>query len=365
MNKTSQTILHLSLIPGIGPVTIAHIISACDIAALYAYMTSDFIKAGLSPSQAQKIVKGLADAQLLDQELSLLQKHTIKLTTLTDTDYPELLRHIHGPPAVLYYRGTLPTKECKTIACVGSRNAKQYAQQCIDALIPELVHNGWSVVSGGAIGADTMAHRTTLEAHGKTIAVLGSGLLHPYPQTNKKLFERIVETEGAVVSPFQLSTQPLPSNFPIRNRVISGMSLGCLVVQAAQKSGALITAYSALEQSREVFAIPGPIDNPLSAGCHRLIQQGAQLVTCVDDILQAFGFHTPKAITSTSGTTQKVRRVLSEQEQLLVDCCTKPTSIDEIMAKTGKSLPEVNGALFDLQLKGILKQSIAGLWECA
>ena len=159
----------------------------------------------------------------------------------------------------------------------------------VTSFIPELVHNGCSIVSGGALGIDGLAHRATLEAQGVTVAVLGSGLLKPYPAAHKTLFKKIIECRGALVSCFPLLTEPKPALFPARNRIIAGLSRGCLVVQAGIPSGALITAQYAVDEGREVFAVPGSLDNPLSVGCHRLISQGATLVTSASDILASFG----------------------------------------------------------------------------
>ncbi len=222
-------------------------------------------------------------------EQELLIKHNIRRITASDVEYPSYLKEIHCPPPQLYVQGELLNSYTKLIAVVGSRKADSYGERVIASLVPELVAHGWAIVSGGALGADSFAHKATLQARGRTIVILGSGLLMPYPSSNRKLFSSIVDQGGSLVSSFSLDTPAYPSNFPARNRIISGMSRGVIVAQAAEKSGARITAHLALEQGREVFAIPGPIDHALSIGCNRLIQQGAKLVQTIDDIFTELG----------------------------------------------------------------------------
>ena len=227
---------------------------------------------------------------LLDEELALLEKHSITLLTPFDNNFPEDLKQIHHPPMVLYCKGAPIEPAAKRLAIVGSRKANDYAKQVIQSLVPSLVEHGWAIVSGGAEGADTMAHQAVLDAGGNTIAVLGAGLLTPpFPASNKQLFERMVAHGGTLVSPFSLRTPADRTTFPQRNRIISGLSLGSVVVQAAQRSGALITARFALEQGRQVFAVPGLVNDDLSYGSHHLIKQGAKLVSTVSDIFEEFG----------------------------------------------------------------------------
>lgn len=290
VTEQQELLLHLNAIPAIGPATVAallqHTMLTADLYKTSAYAIQE--RTGLSLRLAQTIVDGLANKKLLEYELACVERASCSVTTLVDQTYPSLLREIHLPPPVLYVRGAqLTTIMAPTLAVVGSRAADDYAADVLRRLIPPLVARGIVVVSGGAYGADTIAHRMTLNAGGRTVAVLGSGLLCPYPRANADLFAEIVARGGAVISPFPLTMQPVAGNFPARNRIIAGLSNGCLVVQAAERSGALITAQFALEQGREVFAIPGPLGHPLSVGCHRLIQQGAQLVNTVEDIFVA------------------------------------------------------------------------------
>lgn len=371
LSDTAQTILHLSLISGIGPRTIEMIVrglSSSDLLKeIYSFSISDFIaRCGLSEKNARLVRDGLTDKKILDQECVLIKKHDISLCTIVDKEYPELLSHIHLPPSVLYYKGELPCK--KTLAIVGSRAAGNYADQVTQHLVEGLVADGWAIVSGGAYGVDTMAHRKAIEFGATTVVVLGSGLLQPYPFSNKKLFDDVVKSGGVVISPFSLNTGPHRGNFPARNRIIAGLSKGCIVVQAGQKSGALITAHCALEEGRSVFAVPGPIDDPLSVGCHALLQQGAKLVQSVDDVLEEFGGVSvdKKHIHMTSKKPGRVPVLSSKKIQHdnpIVAALDIPRSLDDLSSRTGEPISDLQFKLFDLQIEGKIKQNFAGLWE--
>jgi DNA processing protein len=362
-------IVHLSLIENIGPAAINKVfnnLSLDQIKDLYSFTQSDLISlCSLTAPTAAKIVLGLANQRLLEHELLLVQKHGITVHTIFDDEYPALLKQIYLPPPVLYIKGHF--KESKSLAGVGSRQAHSYAQRVLALLLPPIIDNGWSIVSGGALGADTFAHHIALKTGGITSAVLGSGLLQLYPSENRKFFDEIVHHGGALISPFALNHCPLPGNFPARNRIIAGLSHGCLVVQAAQKSGARITANYALEQGKEVFVVPGPIDDPLSAGGHALIQQGAKLVTTSEDILIEFNeTSTIAPLQIRSKFEQQVSLLkVSEQEPQdpFVALCKQPISAEELADKTNLSLPELQAKLFDLQLDGKIAQNFAGLWE--
>ncbi len=371
-------ILHLSLIDGIGPSTILIIIERLkswnDLTVnFYDFSVHEFYTTfGISPKRAQEIVHGLADKELLEKELSLLEKNSISWMTILNKDYPSLLKEIHLPPAVLYWQGAPLGDQNKNIAFVGARKADRYGQECVEALVPELVHNGWTIVSGGALGLDAMAHQAAVDAGGKTIVVLGSGLLNWYPRSNSRLFENVLKTGGTIVSAFRLKMEGLPGNFPARNRIISGLSRGCVVVQAAKKSGARITARFALEQGRELFAVPGPIGHTLSVGCHELIQLGAKLVTNVDDIVQEFGQMVFKTSVSDSQLTisrvEEPRLPIQNDDELddaskILRLCKRPCSVDDLSNQTGLRLDELNDILFELQLNGRLTQNFTGMWE--
>ena len=391
-DQPPHIILHLSLIDGIGPTAIERIISFLgreNLDRVYTLTHSDFVRGvGLGEKQTAKIMGGLADTSLLEQELELIQKHGISWAICHEKEYPALLTTIHMPPTVLYWKGTVPGHN--TIAVVGSRDANAYGRMAIDTLVPPLVQHGWAIISGGARGADTMAHEKALDEGGITVAVLGSGLLRPYPPENTQLFEEIIARGGAVVSAFPALMRPLAENFPARNRVIAGLSRGCIVVQAAAKSGARITADYCLSQGREVFAVPGPINDSLSAGCHELIAQGAKLTAKAADVLGEFGIEMQQdpiinpgvqAPTGRQNYGKRQRAGAGDQSQqklftpafyaepvdpaeaLLLDACGHASTVDELLEATGLPLIQLSKMLFDMQIKGKLSQNMAGLWE--
>lgn len=363
MNQ-QHAILHLSLIDGVGSITLQHIITKISTNYqwhdIYSLQPADWIQLGIKPVFAHHLHSGLQNRDLLDQELSLLEKHVISITTIVDADYPARLRSIYAPPPVLYYQGILPTVQ-RSLAFVGSRQANHYGKRIIEQLIPPLTMH-FTIVSGGAIGADSMAHRATIAAGGTTIVVVGSGLLKPYPRQNKKLFEDAIAMGGAVISLFSPCTDPLPGNFVARNRVIAGLVDGVVVVQAAQKSGTHITAQFALDQGRDVFAVPGPFDDPLSAGCHSLIQQGAKLIVKVDDILQEYNIDLQKDKSFVQSSLPQLYQSSSIQARIIT-LCAQPQSIDAIAADTEKNLHELQLILFEMHMAGVLEQDFAGLWR--
>ncbi|MBY0353788.1 DNA-processing protein DprA [Candidatus Babeliales bacterium] len=401
--KNRQVLLHLLLLFGIGPVVILKILSYLmqqqkpdqwcddfidhlptsnlDLESLYALTYEDFLNMGLSEKAAQGLCDGLADKTLLEKELHALEKTDIRLITLFDKEYPSLLRHIHVPPTALYVRGKLDEPVTPRIAFVGARLADSYGQRAVSLLVPPLVGAGFETVSGGALGIDTMVHHETLVHGGKTIVVLGSGLLDLYPEQNEPLFEQVCERDGALVSPFPLRSAPERGHFPARNRIIAGLSQGCVVVQAAEKSGALITANFALEQGRQVFAVPGSIFSELSFGCHKLLAQGAKSVHNAQAIFEEFGYgpqpvpvvvapakrvtNEPKQIQKTiEKAVEKISELAIPLDPILV-CLQEPRTLDELCMSTGFSLDQMNDKLFELHLAGKVKQNFSGTWQAA
>jgi len=365
-HSPDQIILALSLIDGVGPVAINRIAAYAQSVSWHELLllspTDVAVRCGLTARVARLVYDGLRDQTLLERELALIAQHDAAWVTICSANYPQLLGAIEVPPPVLYYRGRLPAKADNTLAIVGSRAADAYGRHVIDQYVPPLVSSAWTIVSGGARGADSMAHGATVRAGGITWAVLGSGLLHPYPRENKKLFDQIVATGGAVMSALPMNHSPAPGNFPVRNRIIAGLSRGCLVVQAGAKSGASITAHHALEQGREVFAVPGPIDSPLSVGCHKLIQEGAKLVARVEDILGEFGILVvSEEVLPEVGKTGSLQ---GEKGRVLA-LCRAPQSLPELLNQSGLDLEDLQPLLFDLQLAGQLTQDIAGRWQAA
>jgi DNA processing protein len=295
--------------------------------------------------------------QDLDREFALAKKQGLKIITQDDESYPENLKNIPDPPIVLYIKGELEKEDKFSIAIVGSRRASFYGLSLAEKFAFELSARGFTVVSGMARGIDTSAHKGALKEAGRTIAVMGSGFNQIYPQENKKLSEKISQN-GAVISELPLDAEPLPQNFPRRNRVISGLSLGVLVVEAAQNSGALITADFALEQGREVFALPGKVDSRTSFGTNGLIKQGAKLVSCVDDILEEFilpaaGYKKEGAVPDKNLDSSLPSKEESKLYGLISD---QAVQLEELLEKTALDIPSISAILLRLEMKKLVKQ---------
>jgi DNA processing protein len=369
--NTATAILHLSLIGGVGPATITTILERItgDISSTIYYFTiSDWMRVcGFTQDLAQRIVSGLTHTQLLERELSLLDIHAIQWVAITDDAYPTLLRTTYSPPAILYWQGLSPIYS-QPIAMVGARDATSYGARAAQLLVPELVNAGCTVISGGARGIDTICHQITIDTGGATVAVLGSGLLNPYPSSNARLFKEIVATGGTVVSSFPLGCAGLPGNFPARNRIIAGLSRGCVVVQAARKSGALITAEYALDYGRDVFAIPGCIDDESMVGCNLLIAQGAKLVIDAADILNEYNWHEQAHVQQTFFKPimhRHERRTypVDSIEARLLAACSRSVSVDDIADALAMNIFGAQSLLCDMQLEGLVEQDFAGLWR--
>lgn len=288
----------------------------------------------------------------------LLDRIGAHLVTRDNPCYPANLRPLPDAPPVLIVRGELVPEDKFSLAIVGSRRASSYGLSLAKQFARELSAHGLTIVSGGARGVDTLAHQGALEGGGRTIAFLGCGVDVHYPKDNKALFERIVHDGGAVVSEFPLGTQPEPWRFPARNRLISGMSLGVLVIESPSDSGSLITAREAGEQGRDVFAIPGPIDTGRNSGCHQLIQDGAKLVQSVDDILQELGI---LALHSPSGKSEPqmaapVPSLPPEQRRVLDLLALQPRQVDGLIGESGLTAPQVTGILTLLEMRGLARR---------
>ncbi len=303
----------------------------------------------------RNIVPGLVgERNLIDPEKEWLRLQNMGhgVWGLNSPEYPALLKTISRPPPVLYICGRGPADDQPTVAIVGSRRCTSYGREIAARLAVQLAGLGIVVVSGLALGIDTQAHRGALKASGRTVAVLGCGLNIDYPFRNRDLRDRIASS-GMIMSEFPLDMPPLPQNFPQRNRIISGLSLGTVVVEAPDKSGALITANFALEQNREVFAVPGNIDSPYSRGCHRLIRDGAKLVETVADILDEL----PVSSVNRETRKEKTEPDLSLPEQDLLELVPyRPEHIDQIIRSSGLPAQTVSAGLLNLELKGFLRQ---------
>ena len=282
-----------------------------------------------------------------------------KLIALADDGYPAWLRAISSPPAALYCDGLVEPGDRQAIAIVGSRQATPYGLRVTETLARELSGAGFTIVSGLARGIDAAAHRAALETGGRTIAVLGCGLDVDYPPEHRRLREEIA-ANGAVVTEFPAGTPPKPSHFPQRNRIISGLSLGVLVIEAAEDSGSLITARQALEQGREVFAVPGPVDAPLSRGPHGLIKQGAKLVETVDDIIEELLPQMELAVVprrrSVLSQATELPNLLPEERLVLDLMGREPLHLDDLTERSHLTAAAIAGILLGLELKGAVHQ---------
>jgi DNA processing protein len=350
MTKEQQALLRLQLTPRIGRAALFKLRSSFGsfLAALQANGQS-WRQAGLSEQLYQELPA--TDSPLLANTLKMVEKLGVAIIDFWDDDYPALLKEIHDPPAVLYVRGALPQAEC--LAIVGSRRATSTGQIITKELAADLARRGVCIVSGLACGIDSAAHRGALEGGGATIAVLGCGVERAYPQENANLFRDILE-HNCILSEYPPGTPPLAHNFPARNRIISGLSKGVLIIEAAAKSGSLITGDFALEQGRELFAMPGAIQSPNSNGTNRLLKQGACLVTESSDILAALWPHAQQA----GGTPQRTDpfdELPQEQLRVYRQIGLEPLYCDEIARKCDLTPMELSVILLDLELRGAVQ----------
>jgi DNA processing protein len=292
-----------------------------------------------------------------DKVLSTLARRSARVITYADPDYPPPLREIHDPPMVLYVKGGDIPRKSAFVAVVGSRNPTPYGLKTAEKIGQGLARRGVGVASGMARGIDSAAHWGCLSGRGFTLAVMGTGIDTVYPYSNRKLFENIVR-KGAVLTEFPLGTPPEPKNFPIRNRLISGLSRGVVVVEATMRSGSLITASVALEQGREVFAVPGSVHSFKSTGCHFLIKQGAKLVESPDDVLDELGMNYPFAPKiDTFKLEEKDAPTLEDSERALYEIIGDyPLHIDEIAREGNMEPGKVSSLLTRMELKGIIRQ---------
>jgi DNA processing protein len=353
----------LKSIPGIGNVNFPALLDKFGSAPAVFSASPAHLKEtpGISTGISEAI-KCFNDWDKAKEELELLVKNSVNIITYQDELYPKRLLNIYDRPPYIYVRGTL-YKEDINIAIVGSRQASTYGKYTTERISRELALKGVTVVSGMARGIDSAAHRGAITAHGRTIAILGSGLDVIYPPENKKLFEDIIQN-GAVISEFPLGTPPRSSNFPARNRIISGMSHGVVIVEAGEKSGSLITARLALEQGREVFAVPGSIDSAGSRGTNKLIKQGAKLIENTDDILEEIMPQieiTTALKTSPNTGLEKImnehHKTLNEIDRKIFDSVSPGRiHIDDLISSTGLSSADTLSALTAMELEGIVQQ---------
>jgi len=313
---------------------------------------------------AKKIVEGRKRIDL-DRQIKLIERNNVRLIPLDSESYPSNLKSIFDPPLVLFVKGEILPQDYFSIAIVGTRLASFYGRTMSEKLSRELVEKGFVIVSGGARGIDTFSHQAALKAKGRTIAVLGCGLDIIYPPDNKKLFEEIAQ-KGAMISEFPLSTRPDKGNFPMRNRIISGLSLGVVVIEAPHKSGALITVTHANEQGREVFSVPGHADSFASRGTNQLLREGAKLVENADDIIEELEPILKSKIKEFKINRPEPKRKkqisikpeLTEEESKVYSLFSSDSlDFDDIIVKSQLSVSAASSVLMMLQLKKLVKQS--------
>jgi DNA processing protein len=302
---------------------------------------------------ASEIGNGIAD-EVIAPALSWLADENNHVVTLADSDYPQALLNIPDPPLLLYVKGRLDLLNHPALAVVGSRNATPQGIHNAEAFAKSLSDAGLCIISGMAQGIDAAAHRGALPGRGNSIAIVGTGLDKVYPAANRELAHMLAK-QGALISEFPLGTPPLAANFPRRNRLISGMSLGCLVVEASLQSGSLITARLALEQGREVFAIPGSIHAPQSKGCHALLKQGAKLAETAQDILEELGGQLVATI--------QPENPAGSSSALLDHLGYDPVDVDTLCARSGLTIAELSAMLLTLELEGRISALPGGLYQ--
>ncbi len=354
--------LALQRVPGVGNILFKRLIEAYKHpqAVFEAQDKSLTQVEGMSENVAQGI-HGFNNFDTVDRELEKMQNQDISLLTLDDPAYPPLLFAIYDPPPVLYVKGNWErmaggTEPADTsffpVAVVGTRKPTPYGKRTTEQLCSALTDHGVTIVSGFARGIDGLAHKTALSASGKTLAVLGCGIDLVYPPEHRKLYDDISE-HGVILSEFPLGTPPVSHNFPKRNRIISGLSLGCLVIESGLKSGSLITARLALEQGREVFAVPGPIHSEMSEGPHQLIATGAKLVQTVSDILEEI---CPQYTKHNEIPVSNLPALEAEEKHIFDHLSLEPKHIDLLISESQRSASEVTGILLTLELKGVIRQ---------
>ncbi len=351
--------LCLSMVSGVGPLMIQRLLSHFGSAgaALTASVGELTCVPGVGPTLAKRIAVARGEIDV-DAQLRIASENNIAILTPASANYPTLLKEIPDPPGVLFIRGELKEIDGLAVAIVGTRHASRYGLKQAETLGGSLARAGFTVVSGMARGIDTAAHRGALQENGRTIAVLASGVLAPYPPENKNLADEIAEC-GCVVSEAPPTMPPISGMFPQRNRIISGMTLGTIVVEAADRSGALITARHAGEQNRQVFAVPGQVDNRSASGTNRLIRDGARLVTSVEDVVEELG---PLAQTTRreDGTTIRSPAELALNEietQVLQAIETSGSLVDEITVNTELPVQRVLATVSVLEMRGLVRKA--------
>lgn len=357
-------LMRLNLVPGIGPRMQRSLLDRFDTAgAVLSARINELRQApGIGPKLAQTIAQA-DNTEAARREWERCEQLGIQLIGRHHDAYPRMLTEIFAPPSLLYCRGTIDPRDELGIAIVGSRRCTHYGRQQAERLASSLARAGMTVISGLARGIDAVAHRAALAAGGRTIAVMASGVQTIYPPEHDELAEQI-SRQGAVVSESSLAQQPTPGLFPQRNRIISGMSLGVIIVEASRNSGALHTARHAMEQGREVLAVPGRVDSLASEGCHDLIRDGVALVRNVDDVLEALGPLIEPLQIGDSATVHSPRELtLNDQERAILNLVTTDSQhIDELLRATAIEASRVMSTLTVLEMKRMVRRLPGGYY---
>ncbi len=345
----------LRLIAGIGNVTCKNLLARFGSPEQVFHAGSDALGQveGMGP-QAVEAIRQFRHSDAIDREIERIEGAGVQVITIAHPGYPENLRNIYDPPQLLYVKGSIEPQDKNAVAVVGSRSSSDYGRRAAQDISRELAASGITVVSGLARGIDSEAHAAALAVQGRTLAVLGCGVDTVYPPENKKLYDRIAEN-GAVVSEYSLGTKPNAYNFPARNRIISGLSLGVLVVEAGMKSGSLITARMALEQGRDVYAVPGSIYSYKTKGTHSLLRTGAKLVEGAADILEELNIGAPQQMPAEPEADRiaALGPALQNLYGLLQDA---PVQIDDLIVRTKLHSGQLLSLLLELELSGFVRQ---------
>ncbi|MDO4570338.1 MAG: DNA-processing protein DprA [Planctomycetia bacterium] len=352
--------LRLILTPGVGPRTRKNLLeyfgSADEVFRADIYQLCSVQDVG--PKIADAVLRAKNEINL-ERELQFYREHGIRLLFESDPAYPPLLKGIFDPPGVLFVRGTLLPEDSVSLAVIGTRHASNYGERQTFRLVGEFVRAGFCIVSGLARGIDGFAHKAALDAGGRTVAVLGHGLaLDIYPPENRGLAKRILDNNGAIISEFPPLTQASKGTFPQRNRIIAGMTLGTVVIEAGQRSGTSLTAQFAVDYGREVFAVPGPIDSRVSAGCHQLIRDGARLLESVEDVLNELGPLSERIPTQDGLEISRPAELgLTEPEKhILAAIPHDGATVDQITQLTGIPVFKIMTLITSMEMKRLLKR---------
>ena len=350
--------VQLAMVPGIGPLMHRNLLEHFGNAAAVLNAPPSELRRipGIGP-QLSRAISTAKEKIDVNAELLRCQQNGIQLTHMSDSEYPRILKEIHDPPSVLFVRGDIQKQDALSVAIVGTRHASQYGKAQAIRLAGSLARAGITIVSGLARGIDVAAHQGALDAGGRTIAVLASGVLNIYPPEHKKVADAI-STSGALISESSTLSKPRPGSFPRRNRLITGISLGVIVVEASERSGAILTANHAMEQGREIFAVPGRIDSRVSKGCHQLLRDGAKLVESADDVLEELG---PLVEAFPQSNGQSIRSPaelqLNDQERkVLNEISSDATNVEQLVQSTGLPIHRVLSTISVLEMRRLVKR---------